>query len=253
MRINPRALARNRQAARPLAVEAGADEAVVWIYDFIGYDDWTGSGVSAEAFAKEVSAITAPRIRVRINSPGGSVFDGRAIHAALKNHPAKVTASIEGLAASAATFIAMAADEVEIASGSMFMIHNAWTVAFGNAEDLLSTAALLEKIDGTLVADYVAKTGATAEQVRAWMAAETFFTAEEALAAGFVDRITDGSAVTAHWDLSAFARAPSAAQRPPEPVQPVVTPPSEPNHPMTAEDLHAAAMRRARLDCHSNA
>lgn len=218
MRINPRALARNRAAARPLSIEASADEATVWIYDFIGYDEWTGTGVSAEKFAKEVSAINAPTIRVRINSPGGSVFDGRAIHAALKNHPAKVIASIEGLAASAATFIAMAADEVEISSGSMFMIHNAWTLAYGNAEELLATAALLEKIDGTLVADYVAKTGATDEQVRAWMAAETFFTAEEALAAGFVDRVTAGTSASAAWNPAEIFGASLPEQLAPEPA-----------------------------------
>jgi len=205
-----RATARNKAATKPFQIEASAEEATVWIYDFIGYDEWTGTGVSAEKFAKELSAITAPVIRLRINSPGGSFFDGRAIHAALKIHPAKVVASIEGLAASAATFIAMAADSVEISSGSLFMVHNSWTVTAGNADDLLATAALLEKIDGTLVADYVAKTGATEEQVRAWMDAETWFTAEEALAAGFVDSVINTDSPKAEWDLSCYEKAPKA-------------------------------------------
>jgi ATP-dependent Clp protease protease subunit len=212
---------RNKAAALPLSIEASAKEATVWIYDFIGYDPWTGTGVSAADFAKEVSAITAPVIRVRINSPGGSVFDGRAIHAALKAHPAHVIASIEGVAASAATFIALAADEVQMARGSLFMIHNAHTLAVGNAEELRSTAALLEKVDGTLVADYVAKTGATEEQVRAWMAAETWFSEEEALAAGFIDTITDGT-VTTHWDLSAYAKAPASPAAVAAPALPAV-------------------------------
>lgn len=211
-----RAAARNRAAARPLAVEAGNGEATVWIYDFIGFDPWSGTGISAEAFAKEIAAITAPTIRVRMNSPGGSVFDGRAIHAALKAHKSKIVVSIEGVAASAATFIAMAADRVEMAGGSLFMIHNAWTIAAGNADDFLQAAALLEKIDGTMVADYVAKTGATDEQVRSWMNAETWFTAEEAKAAGFIDSITATEANASAWDLSGYEKAPPVAEAAPK-------------------------------------
>ena len=203
-----RALARNKAAANPLAVDVTGDTATIWLYDFIGHDPFTGTGVSAEQFAKELRSITAPNILLRINSPGGSVFDGRAMFSALQLHPAKVTALIEGVAASAATSVAMAADTVQIVQGALFMIHRSWTVAMGNAEDLLATAALLEKVDQALVTDYVGKTGADPQQVQDWMSAETWFTAEEALAAGFVDTVVAGQSASAAWDLSLYAKAP---------------------------------------------
>lgn len=199
--------AANKAAVKPLAVQAAAEETTVWLYDFIGFDAWTGTGVSAEAFAKEIAAIKTPVIRLRINSPGGSVFDGRAMYAALKSHPSKVIASIEGVAASAATSVAMAADEVQMVKGSMFMIHNAWTIAMGNANDLVETAALLEKIDGNLVADYTGKTGKSEQQVKDWMAAETWFNAQEAVDAGFADAVVDGEPAQASYDLSAYGDA----------------------------------------------
>lgn len=206
--------AANKAAVKPFAVQAAAEETTVWLYDFIGFDAWSGTGVSAEAFAKEIAAINTPVIRLRINSPGGSVFDGRAMYAALKNHPSKVIASIEGVAASAATSVAMAADEVQMVKGSMFMIHNAWTFAMGNANDLIETAALLEKIDGNLADDYTAKTGASADQVREWMSAETWFTAQEAVDAGFADAVVDGPQASASYDLSAYGdKAPKATAR----------------------------------------
>lgn len=203
-----RALARNKEAVRPLAVDVAGDTATVWLYDFIGHDPYTGTGISAEVFAKEIRGITAPNILLRINSPGGSVFDGRAMFSALQMHPANKTALIEGVAASAATSVAMAADQVQMVQGALFMIHRSWTVAMGNAEDLISTAALLEKVDQALVQDYVGKTGADPQQVMDWMSAETWFSAEEAQAAGFVNTVVDGTAASASWDLSPYAKAP---------------------------------------------
>ncbi|MEY4402911.1 MAG: hypothetical protein RIR91_946 [Verrucomicrobiota bacterium] len=204
-----RALARNQAAVRPLAVDIQGDTSTVWIYDFIGHDPYTGTGISAEAFAKEIRAITTPNLLVRINSPGGSVFDGRAMFSALQMHPAKKTALVEGVAASAATSIAMAADSVQMVDGALFMIHRSWTMTMGNAEDLLSTAALLEKVDAALVNDYAGKTGADPQQIKDWMSAETWFTAQEAQAAGFVDQIISGAPASASWDLSPYAKAPN--------------------------------------------
>ena len=204
-----RALARNKEAVRPLAVDVSGDTATIWLYDFIGRDEWTGTGVSAEEFAKEIRGITAPNILLRINSPGGSVFDGRAMFSALQLHPAKVTALVEGVAASAATSVAMAADQVHMVDGALFMIHRSWTMAMGNAEDLMSTAALLEKVDGALAADYAGKTGADIQQIQDWMSAETWFTAAEAQAAGFVDQVISGNSASASWDLSPYAKAPN--------------------------------------------
>lgn len=200
----------NDNAAKPKTFEvknADGEEATVYLYDAIG--SWWG--VPAEQFVKDLNAITAPTIHLRINSPGGDVFEGRAIEAAIKAHKSKVVAHIDGLAASAATYVAIAADEVEISAGGFFMIHNAWMLTMGNATELRDAADLLEKIDATIAADYVAKTGKMADEVRAWMDAETWFSADEALANGFVDRIAEAAAKTGNgWNLSAYANAPKS-------------------------------------------
>lgn len=227
--MNPRNLLKllsdNRRAPHALMVEAGNDEATIYLYDVIVSDDltaeWCG-GVAPESFNKTLAAITAPTIHLRINSPGGDVFACRAIEAAIKNHPSQIIAHIDGYAASAASIVALAADEVEIGAGAFYMVHNSWTLAYGNADDLLTQAALLEKVDGTLAASYAARTGASMEQVRAWMDAETWFTGQEAVDAGFADRVAEAPAKAATtaaqaWDLSAFANTPkpAAGQKPP--------------------------------------
>lgn len=215
-----RLLADNRQAkARRFEVKAAkdADTAEVFLYDAIVSDEidaeWFG-GIAPLPFIKALREIKASTIHLRINSPGGSVFAARAIEQALRDHPAKVIAHIDGLAASAATFVAMAADEIVIGKGSLFMIHKAWTVAFGNADDLLTEAGLLEKIDGTLAQTYADRTGKSTEQIAEWMAAETWFTGEEAVEHGFADRLADADA-KADWNLSAYAKAPKLPEPPP--------------------------------------
>jgi ATP-dependent Clp protease protease subunit len=217
-------LADNRRAPqRRFEVKALADDsAEVFLYDAIVSDsaeaEWFG-GVAPEPFVAALRGITAGTIHLRINSPGGSVFGARAIEQALRDHPARVVAHIDGLAASAATFIAMAADEVVMAKGALFMVHKAWTMAFGNSDDLLATADLLDKIDGTLVQTYADRTKQTPALVEQWMAAETWFTAAEAIEAGFADRLADDhTQAQAAWNLSAYAKAPKPATAPtPEP------------------------------------
>lgn len=235
--------------AKPKAADAadGADEAEIFLYDAIVDSEleaeWWG-GVAPQSFVKELRAITASTIHLRINSPGGSVFAARAIETALREHSARVVVHIDGLAASAATFIAMAGDEIRMAPGAMFMIHKAWTYAWGNANDLRSTADLLDKVDSTLVTTYAKRTGASAEQITEWMAAETWFTAEEAKDAGFVDQVTEDEAqaeasASPTWNLSAFlARVsrPAAASKP----QP------EPQPPAPQEDPRARQQQRLR-------
>lgn len=166
-------------------VDQAADEATVYLYDIIDAF-W---GIDAAQFIKDLNDLAVGTIHLRINSPGGSVFDAEAIQTALQQHKARVVAHIDGMAASAATYIALAADEVEMSDGGMFMIHNAWGCMCGNADEMLAYAAILEKIDANIVRDYLAKTGKSEEQIREWMASDTWFNAEEALENGFVDSI----------------------------------------------------------------
>lgn len=194
--------------------EKSGDEATLYVYDVIVADDFWG-GVSAQAFVKELAAIKAPTIHLRINSPGGDVFAARAMEQAVREHPSNIIAHIDGYAASAASYFALAADEVQIAEGGFFMIHKAWTVAFGNADDLMDMAALLEKVDGSLIATYARETGQSAEQIGEWMAAETWFNAEEAVEHGFADKIAEAAPkAKAAWNLSAYAHAPKPAEEP---------------------------------------
>jgi len=185
-------------------------EATIWIYDLIGYDFWTDGGIVAADFVKEIAELKVDTIHLRINSPGGDVFDARAMKTALDQHPANVIAHIDGYAASAASVVALAGDEIEIAEGGFFMIHKAWGLAIGNSEDMIDMAKMLEKVDGSLVTDYQKKSGQKQDQIEEWMRAETWFTAAEALEAGFVDRIYKGEKVENRFDLSAFDNAPEA-------------------------------------------
>ncbi|MGL4477381.1 MAG: head maturation protease, ClpP-related [Aeromonas veronii] len=204
----PKLLADNRGTGF-FKAEQSADEATIYLYDAIVQDDFWG-GVSAISFAKEMAAIQAPVIHLRINCPGGDVFAARAMEQAIREHGSRVIAHVDGYAASAASYLALAADEVHIAEGGFFMIHKAWTIAFGNADDLMETAALLEKVDASLVATYARETGQDAGQIEEWMAAETWFTAQEAVDYGFADKIAEPAAkANAAWNLAAYAHAPA--------------------------------------------
>lgn len=216
--------ARAERAAPAVRADASGDVAHVYVYDVI--DAYWGAG--ARALIEALAATEGKPVHLHINSPGGDVFEARAMVSALLAHQARggrVTTYIDGLAASAATYLALAGDEVHIADGGMFMVHNSWTLAYGNKAELRQTADLLEKIDGTIAADYARKTGATAEQIAAWMDAETWFTGAEALAAGFVDSVVsreepadDGAAAAQaranRWNLAAYANAPKPAAVP---------------------------------------
>ncbi|MGC4075428.1 MAG: Clp protease ClpP [Rubrivivax sp.] len=228
LRDNAREAGTMPKALRAETTDDG--EAHVYVYDVI--DAWWG--VSAAMVVSALAMAGDKPVHLHINSPGGDVFEARAIAAAVASHPAKVTAHIDGLAASAATDIMMAAAETRMVAGAMLMIHNSWTLAVGEKTDLRKTADLLEQVDGQILKDYVTRTGETSDQVRAWMDAETWFTSDEALAAGFVDAIDPNTqrapadraqASAARWNLSAYAR-------PPKLEAPKVEP---------AEDLAAAA------------
>lgn len=218
-------LARNKSKGL-FRAEASADEATIYLYDTIVSDDFWG-GVTDVDFVKELNAIKAPVIHLRINSPGGDVFSARAIETAIREHKSEVVAHIDGLAASAASYIALAADSIVIAEGAFYMIHKAWSFAMGNADDLLEMAALLDKVDQSLVATYAKRTGQEADQIRDWMKRETWFSAAEAVEYGFADSIAeDGPSASASigWDLSAYSAAPviRQTQKPAEPDLPKI-------------------------------
>lgn len=228
----------NAQRPRNYRIEnATGDEATIYIYDVIGMDFWTGEGVTAANFAQDLDGITAPKVNLRINSPGGDVFEARAIVAAMTRHPATFVAYVDGVAASAASVIAVNADQVEMAPGSFMMIHKAWTIAVGNYDDMTATANLLNQVDTSIANDYVAKSGATLDQVMDWMKAETWFDADQAVANGFADAVT-GEAVKncSKWNLSAYANAPKQPE-----------PPAASNEPIDDSELRAANERRFAL------
>lgn len=176
-----------------ISAKAAANQTEISIFDEIGY--W---GISAKQFIADLKNVDPSHsILLRIHSPGGEVFDGNAIYNALKRHPGGVTSQIEGLAASMATVIALAGSTVRMSANGFFMIHNPWSLAMGDAEDMREQAELLDKIQAGIVNTYVAKSGQSPEQVQAWMDAETWFTAAEALAAGLIDEITDAIAIAA--------------------------------------------------------
>lgn len=209
------ALIRNNQTAKKAySLQTSEAEATVYVYDVID-PFW---GVSASQFVKDLSALTQPTIHLRINSPGGDVFEARAMATAIRGHKSKIVAHIDGLAASAASYIATAAAEVEISDGAFLMIHQAWSIAGGNAGDFRAMADLLEKIDAELVREYAAETGQSAEQIAQWMAAETWMTADEAIANGFADRkAAEFKTADAHWNLDAYDKAPAALRETPAP------------------------------------
>jgi ATP-dependent protease ClpP protease subunit len=210
-----------RREAPKVRTEVIAGETTVYLYDVI--DSYFG--ISATDVAGQLAGLKGQRVAMRINSPGGDVFEARAIAVAIAQH-GDVHAHIDGLAASAATYIATACKTVQIADGAFFMIHNAWTFAYGNKADLRTTADLLDKVDQTIISDFVKKTGRTTEEIAAWMTAETWFTAQEALENGFVDTVfdlkesskeDDSPQALGNWNLKAYANAPKALTEPPPP------------------------------------
>lgn len=200
--------------------DSSKDEATIYLYDQIGAD-WFGDGVTALNFVKELNGIKAKTIHLRINSPGGDVFEARAMQTALREHPANVIAHIDGMAASSASFLALGADEIEISEGGFFMIHNAWGVVMGNAGEMRGMADVLDKIDSSIVADYAAKSKKEDEEIREMMAAETWLTASEALEHGFVDRVCEPKKAKNQWDLSIYDRVPATLQAEKEIEKPV--------------------------------
>lgn len=166
-------------------VEASADTTDVYIYDEIG--GWFG--VWASELVPELVAIGTPQIAVHLNSPGGDYFDGVAIANALSSHAARVTIHVDGLAASAASVIAMSGDEIVMHPGSQMMIHDALTRTTGNATELRQTAELLDSVSQGIAELYAARAGGEAGEWRTAMRAETWYSPAAAVEAGLADRV----------------------------------------------------------------
>jgi ATP-dependent Clp protease protease subunit len=192
------------------SVKAKADDqpAEISIFDEIGF--W---GVNAAAFIADLKKIDAKELTVLINSPGGSVFDGLAIYNALRQHPANVTVKVMGVAASAASFIAMAGDKIIMPENSFMMVHNPMGGVFGNAEDMREWADTLDKIASSLIGIYVARTGKSEEEVKSLLDAETWMTAKEALDLGFADEVVAEMKVAARFEIEQLPENIQAAFR----------------------------------------
>jgi ATP-dependent Clp endopeptidase proteolytic subunit ClpP len=173
------------------------------IYDEIGKSFWGDDTLTAKDFISDLAAMgdDFEDIDLRINSPGGDVFDGVAIHNALKNHKAKVTAHIDGIAASIASYIAMAADEIIMPANSFMLLHNASGFALGTAEDLRATANDLERIDKSITATYATRAGKTPAKMRSLMKEDRLMDAKEAKQWGLADTITHEVKMAANFPL----------------------------------------------------
>lgn len=203
---------------------ATAASADLYLYEEIGI--W---GITAADFLQELKGLQAGTLNVHINSPGGSVFDGFAIYNALSTHPARVLVTVDGIAASIASVIAMAGDEIAMAENAMLMIHRPWTELSGFAADLRQQADVLDKLETNIVQVYAARTKQSEAAVRAAMEAETWYSAEEAVAAGFATSVAPALKIAAKCRLEAFnlpfRNAPVApAPGPAEPAAPLPTP-----------------------------
>ena len=182
-----------------------SDEPEILIMDEIGDRGFWGEGVTAKGLVNQLKDLEgAKSIKVRINSPGGSVFDGNAIYNALVNAKADINVSVEGMAFSAASIIAMAGDRIDIAQNAMMMIHNPWAVVQGDAEDMERMVDLLGKIKKGIVDTYHNRTGMGKRKLAKMMSDETWMTADEAVDLGFADEVSGQLAVAASVDLDKF-------------------------------------------------
>ncbi|WP_337025900.1 head maturation protease, ClpP-related [Pantoea anthophila] len=183
---------------------AKSDDNSISVFDVIGAD-WYGDGVTASRIAAALRAIGGADVTVNINSPGGDMFEGLAIYNLLREYEGKVTVKVLGLAASAASIIAMAGDEVQIGRGAFLMIHNCWVYAMGNRHDLAQVAADMEPFDKAMNDIYGARTGLSSEAIDAMMNAETYIGGSDAVEKGFADRLLAADEIADGDDSPAVA------------------------------------------------
>lgn len=208
------------------SIQAKADQSAdISIFDEIGF-----FGVSAKQFIGDLKAIDAKTIKLAINSPGGSVFDALAMYNALRQHPANVEVTVLGVAASAASLVAMAGDTIVMPENAFMMIHNPLNFAYGNADELREMADVLDKIGASLVATYANRTGLPEDEIKALLDAETWLNAEEAVLKGFADELQPALKVAASFDMERLPDNVRAAIEPP----PAPEPEPEDDHPLDA-------------------
>lgn len=185
------------------------DTTIIDIYDEIGW-----FGIGAADFVRDLRRVDTPKIELHISSPGGDVFDAIAIYNGLRQHKAQVHVIVDSLAASAASFIAMAGDRITAMANAMLMIHDPLGLVIGNATDMRELADLLDKHGDNIAAIYAARAGGEVADWRERMLAETWYLADEAYKAGLVDEVddTDGRPIEDRWDLSVFAHQPEQAR-----------------------------------------
>jgi ATP-dependent Clp protease protease subunit len=184
--LQPKALER----WTPDLVAADQADNTISILDPIGQDPWTGEGVTAKRISAALRSIGANKdVTVNLNSPGGDFFEGLAIYSLLREHKGDVTVKVLGIAASAASVVAMAGDEVMIARAGFLMIHNVWAVAIGNRNDLRAMADTLEPFDNAMADIYATRSGLDVKKVAKMMDTETFIGGSEAVDQGFADAL----------------------------------------------------------------
>lgn len=181
----------------------------IFIYDSIG-----GDGLTAKSFAEELKKVgLVDKLNVFINSDGGSVFEGMTIHEHLRRHPAHITVHVDGIAASIASVIALAGDEIRMAANAMMMVHDPWMTTTGTADELQKSAELINKVKEQIIKVYMRRTGSDRDVIVDLMAQETWMDAAEAIALGFADEVSEPQQLAASYDLSRFKNPPHEMAR----------------------------------------
>lgn len=193
------------------SMDTSTGQSEVLIYDVIGWPF-----VDANEFARDFNNISSKEITIGINSPGGDVFDGTAIFNTIDNHPSRIITRIDGIAASMASIIALAGDEIQIASNAYYMMHNPWSIAMGDHNDFQKEGELLERIAATLGETYANKTGLDIKAVRQMMDDETWLIGKELVDQGFADKVIGSNKANAKFDLSMYANTPNKIKGQPE-------------------------------------
>lgn len=181
---------------KTVTINMKGDTAEVLLYDQIGRNSFFEEGIDAKTFRDQIKAVKAKTLNLRVNSPGGDVFEAAAMLQALDEFPGQIEVDIDGLAASAASYVIMAGDTIRVANNGMLMIHNPSAIVWGSASEMLRMADLLTKVKGQILDTYQRKASASRDQLSVWMDAETWLTGQEAVDAGLADEVAAAVPVT---------------------------------------------------------